>query len=86
VSRVLTCVAILAFAAATPALADPTPQTQPQAASNPQDRVICEREQDTGSRLTAHKICHTASEWAQIQRDDRQDLERRQSDRPMNGH
>jgi len=91
VRQLLTGLAVLAFSAASPALADSQPQApaQPQASqANAPDQVICEREEDTGTRLGAHKICHTRSQWAQIRRDDRDATEQVQRDRPMdqNGH
>jgi hypothetical protein len=91
VRQLLTGLAVLAFSAATPAVADSQaqPQPQPQASqANAPDQVICEREQDTGSRITGHKICHTRTQWAQIRRDDRDSTEQTQRERPMdyNGH
>lgn len=86
--QVLTGLAVIAFSAATPAVAGPQTQApaQPQATqSNAPDQVICEREQDTGSRVTGHKICHTRSQWAQIQRDDRETTEQTQRNRPLDG-
>lgn len=87
--QLLTGLAVLAFSAATPAVAAQQTQTpaQPQAAqTNAPDQVICEREEDTGSRITGHKICHTRSQWAQMRRDDRDNTEQTQRNRPMNGN
>ena len=52
------------------------------------DQVVCETEEETGSRLAAHKICHTRSQWAQIKRDQRDSTEHTQMQRTMdyNGH
>jgi invasion protein IalB len=91
VRQVLTGLAILAFSAAAPAVAGPQQQAQPQpqaSQTNAPDDVICEREQDTGSRITGHKVCHTRTQWAEIRRDDRDATEQTQRDRPMdyNGH
>jgi hypothetical protein len=36
---------------------------------DPQDRVVCRQEEETGSRLGGHRICHTNREWDQIARD-----------------
>ena len=89
---VLAGLAILAVSASAPAFASqqaqtPAPAQVVQAAPRaPTEQVICEREEDTGSRLTAHKICHTRTEWAQIQREEREDLDHRQTQRAMNGN
>jgi hypothetical protein len=60
-----------------------TPQptrSQPAAAATTakgsQDPVICSRVENTGSRL-AEKECHTASEWAAIRDEGRDDLSNR---------
>jgi len=91
VRQVLAGFAVIAISAAAPAVAQTQTPTQAQAQapkSDDADKVICEREEDTGSRLSAHKICHTRSQWAQIRRDDRSATERTQSERTMdyNGH
>ena len=47
------------------------------------NEVICEKQQVLGSRLATRRVCKTRSQWAQDRLDDRQDLERRQVQRPM---
>lgn len=87
--QVLAGFAVIAFSAAVPAVAQTQTATQVQAPkSEDADQVVCERQEDTGSRLSAHKICHTRSQWAQIHRDERSATERTQSERTMdyNGH
>jgi invasion protein IalB len=46
------------------------------------NQVVCEREQDTGSRLTAHKVCMTRSQWAEQRRLNRLDVDKIQTQRP----
>jgi invasion protein IalB len=91
VKHVLAGFAIIAIAAATPSFAQIEAQPQqPAAAAKPSDagQMICEKQVDTGSRLSSHKICHTRSQWEQLRRDDRSELERVQMQRPMtqDGH
>jgi len=43
------------------------------------NEVICERQQEPGSRLAAAKVCHTRAEWADLKAQDRQDLEKAQT-------
>ena len=45
--------------------------------------MICVKEDDTGSRLSAHKICRTQSQWDELKRDDRSAVERAQTQRAM---
>ncbi len=81
--------AILAAGAPAVAQVQPQPQPQPQAASakaSTADPVICEKEDAIGTRLVAHKVCHTRSQWAQIHGDDRSALEHTQQQRTMDGN
>ena len=86
-SALRTGLAIIVFAAAVPGLAQvqPKPQTQAPTSDKPfrPDQVICERQEDTGSRLTGRKVCRTRSQWAQIRQDERSSVERIQQQRTM---
>lgn len=89
--NVLALVSATFLSAGTAAVAQTQPPVQPQSAPSAKssaDQVICEREQDTGSRLGAHKICHTRAQWDELRRDDRSAVEHAQSQRTMdqNGH
>jgi hypothetical protein len=44
-----------------------------------QNRVVCRKENVTGSRLGARKRCLTAAEWTEMARLDRQSVERIQN-------
>ena len=69
----LVCV-ILALSGA-PALAEPQSATSDQTAAatvNVNDRVICERVEETGSRLGGKRVCMTAREWAEQRQRDRE--------------
>ena len=44
---------------------------------------ICRTEEVTGSRLSKKKVCKTRSQWADQQMQDRQELERVQTQRSM---
>jgi hypothetical protein len=43
--------------------APPPNSQQTQAAKSDHDRVICQTQEQIGSRLAAKKICMTASQW-----------------------
>ena len=49
------------------------------------NRVICRTEQQIGSRLAKIKRCHTAAEWAQIKRENRQVIDKVQAHKPSQG-
>lgn len=42
------------------------------------NRIICERQETTGSRLGARKVCLTAAQWQEKRREHREQLERAQ--------
>jgi hypothetical protein len=49
------------------------------------NQVVCEKEQDTGSRLMSHKVCMTRGEWNEQRRLQRMDIDKAQIQRPMGG-
>ena len=61
-------------------------QQQQQAGKKAADpnEVVCEKQQETGSRLASERVCMTRSQWAEQRRLDRQDIEKAQTSRPMN--
>lgn len=86
----------LMFTALSATAAPTIAQTQPAAPAQQQqaaktayaDQMVCETEEEIGSRLASHKICHTRSQWAQIHQDERSNVEHTQMQRSMdlNGH
>lgn len=63
-------------APATPDAVSPPPAAAP--AKKPRPRIICRETVETGTRLGAKKECATAEEWARLQADQHEDLDRRQ--------
>ena len=62
--------------------------TQTQAAAKPAynaNEIVCEKQETTGSRLGAKRVCMTRSEWAERRLQDRQELERVQVHRGNKG-
>ena len=83
-------VASLAIAVPANAQSQPQAQAQPQPAAsvaNPNE-VVCQKEEEIGSRLSSHKICHTRSQWQQLRLSDRSATEHVQTQRTMDadGH
>lgn len=80
---------MLLFLAATPGAvaaqqpAQPPGQFAVKAAPDPNE-VICEKEQDSGSRISTKRVCMTRSQWAEQRRLNRQDIEKIQTQRPCN--
>lgn len=80
----------VASLAASASFADPAPQAA--GTSNPANpgvkvpdpnEVICERHEQTGSRLGGKRVCMTRSQWAEQKTEDRQELEKQQTQRGM---
>lgn len=42
------------------------------------DRMVCERQEQIGTRLGARKVCKTVREWLEMRRLQREDVERAQ--------
>jgi len=56
--------------------------------SNDDDKVVCKSLDVTGSRFKT-RVCHTKQQWAQIEKDSRDELMNQQSQsfrNPTNGH
>lgn len=87
--RAAVFLSVAAFAA-TASFADPatqgtapaTPATTAAKTPDPNE-VVCERQEDVGSRLSSKRICMTRSQWADQKTQDRQQLEKVQVERGM---
>lgn len=77
----------LLLAGSAPAFAQVTSMTSNIPPSRGQDpnRVVCEVEQTTGTRLGARKVCKTAAEWAQMKQQQRETLEKVQQQATSTG-
>lgn len=64
-------------------IAAPMQAAAPTAAKDNKDpnRVICEKQEVLGSRLSAKRVCHTAAEWDAIRQEARQNLDKAQTQR-----
>ena len=63
----------------------PSPAPAPTAGQTPQpagmNELVCQKIRETGSRLALRKVCKTKAEWADLQLQDRRDLEQAQTQR-----
>jgi len=57
----------------------PADQSAPVKKAKDPNEIVCERQQDPGSRLAAAKVCHTRAEWADLRHQDRQMIDRAQT-------
>jgi hypothetical protein len=77
------CVVMLVGSAliSSPAFAEGTQQRDNKKDPN---EVVCEKQEEIGSRLSAVRVCKTRAEWAEERRLTRQDIERGQTQRGCN--
>jgi hypothetical protein len=69
---VQTAALAMAQAATPPATAPAKPQKDP-------NEIVCEKQEQLGSRLVVKKICMTRAEWAQRRLLDRQEIDKAQT-------
>jgi hypothetical protein len=71
---------------AAPALAQSAQPAQGEQTAKPAkdpNEVICERQEEIGSRLSTQKVCKTRAEWAEERRQGRMDLDKQQTQRDL---
>lgn len=67
-------IAVPASAQTAPAAPAPSSSSSTDKAKDP-NRIICERQDEIGSRLGGGKVCHTAAEWDQLRKANREQVE-----------
>ena len=84
---ITTAAAVLGVSA--PALAQSAQPAQSQAqqqgakpARDPNE-IICERQQELGSRIASARVCKTRAEWAEERRSQRMDVDKAQMQRDL---
>jgi invasion protein IalB len=79
--------AIVLVPAGAPALAQSAPQQQQDQQKDKSkfdpNEVVCEKQMETGSRLSSHRVCMTRNQWAEQRRLDRQEVDRVQTQRTV---
>ena len=83
----LACLALMAGAAPVAAQTTSSASRSPNSTQKDPNRIICERIQDTGSRIGSKRICMTALQWEEQRRRDRESVEenQRRSIEPTSG-
>jgi hypothetical protein len=68
-----------------PAFAQITQPAQERAAKPARDpnQIVCEKQEEIGSRLAAKKVCKTRAEWAEERRTIRMDIDKVQVQRDL---
>lgn len=79
-SAALSFIVASGSAVAQQAVAPAQQQQNAKKAPDPNE-VVCEKQQDSSSRLVMNKVCMTRSQWAEQRRMDRQDIDKIQTQR-----
>jgi len=82
-ATILVATAVPAAAQSTAASANQAPANAAPV-SNPNE-IVCEKQETTGSRIGARRVCMSRAEWADRKLQDRQELERVQIQRGTKG-
>jgi invasion protein IalB len=78
------CALVSTSLASAPAFAQAQQQQQTERKAADPNEVVCEKQEDTGSRLATHRVCMTRSQWAEQRRMDRQQIDQAQTQRDLN--
>jgi hypothetical protein len=66
-----------------PVFAQATSQnTQKAKDAHDPNEVVCEMQEETGSRLASQRVCMTRAQWAEQRRLNRMDIDKLQTQRP----
>ena len=71
----ISSLALAGPAAAQTGPADPAAPSSSQPPLKDPNRVICEKQEEIGSRLGGKKVCHTAAEWQELRRQNKEQIE-----------
>ena len=77
--------ALLVSTAASAQPSSSSPNGAGAAAPDP-NTMICRNQRETGSMLNRTRVCKTRAEWDAERRDNRQSIDRSQSNRQLNGN
>ena len=70
---------LAAIVVAAPAAAQTAPAAQPAPVNSKKpdvNKLVCQRQEEIGSRLSAKKVCMTVQEWQEFRSQNRENLER----------
>jgi invasion protein IalB len=70
---------LAAIVVAAPAAAQTAPAAQPAPVNSKKsdvNKLVCQRQEEIGSRLNAKKVCMTVQEWQEFRSQNRENLER----------
>lgn len=69
---------VLLLVGAAPALAQASDTPSTDSKASDANRIVCERYEETGSRLASRRVCRTVREWQEQRSAQRSDVERAQ--------
>lgn len=63
--------------------AQPAPRQQAGTTARDPNEIVCERQQELGSRIASVRVCKTRAEWAEERRAQRMDVDKAQIQRDL---
>ena len=76
-------------ASAAPVAAQTSAQAPPAEAKGKTadpNKIVCEKQEVLGSRVATRRVCMTRGQWADLKNQDRQEIDKVQTRRGMNGN
>lgn len=66
--------------------AAPAAPAKPSANNSDLDKIVCEKQETTGTRLGAKKVCLTVAQWLEFRRDEQDQLQHLQANIGIASH
>ena len=66
--------------------AAPAAPAKPSANSSDLDKIVCDKQETTGTRLGAKKVCLTVAQWLEFRRDEQDQLQHLQANIGIASH
>jgi hypothetical protein len=87
IAGTMLCASAAAVAGQTPSttVSSPTPTVETKGKIADPDKIICEKQEVLGSRIAVRRVCMTRAQWADQRAQDRQEIDKVQTRRTMNG-
>jgi len=81
---IITAALVSVAGVAAPALGQSVAQQQSSKKARDPNEIVCERQEEIGSRLGGERVCKTRAQWAEDRRVSREDVDKAQMQRDLN--
>jgi hypothetical protein len=80
----ITAAALLVPGLSAPAFGQSVPEQSASKKARDPNEIVCERQEEIGSRLGGQRVCKTRAQWAEERRAVREDVDKAQMQRDLN--